>query len=59
MTTTDWFRAGFNMCFGWRQVATPITRITFMAQQRYIVNQRLQLRLQVEYETGPCGGIYI
>ncbi|KAF5429807.1 hypothetical protein C5S36_14630 [Candidatus Methanophagaceae archaeon] len=30
-----------------------------MVQQRYIVNQRLQLRLQVEYETGLCGGIYI
>ena len=47
------------MCFGWRQVVTPITRIMFMVQQRSIVNQRLQLRLQVDYETGPCGGIYI
>ena len=56
MTTADWLWAGFNMCFGWWPVATPIT---FMVQQRYIVNQRLQLRLQVEYETGPRGGIYI
>jgi len=30
-----------------------------MVQQRDIVNQRLQLRLQVDYETGPCCGIYI
>lgn len=59
MTTANWLWAGFNMCFSWRPVATPITRITFMVQQRYIVNQRLQLRLQVDYETGPSGGIYI
>jgi len=30
-----------------------------MVQQRNIVNQRLQLRLQVDYETSLCGGIYI
>ena len=30
-----------------------------MVQQRYSVNQRLQLRLQVDYETGPHGGIHI
>ena len=30
-----------------------------MVQQRNIVNQRLQLRLQVDYETSPRGGIYI
>jgi hypothetical protein len=29
-----------------------------MVQQRYIVNQRLQFRLQVDYETGPRGGIH-
>jgi hypothetical protein len=34
-------------------------RITFLVQQRYIVNQRLQLRLPVDYETSPRGGIYI
>jgi hypothetical protein len=30
-----------------------------MVQQRYIVNQRLQLRLHVDYETSPCDGICI